>query len=102
MSPQSSESSVNSLALAAFILVLSSIMFPPLVLPGVVCGHLARAQIRRGQGRGDGFALAALITGWLFLGVFIVMMLLLGGLIWNIDQLQMMWWHEMPSGGRML
>ncbi|WP_245686189.1 DUF4190 domain-containing protein [Terasakiispira papahanaumokuakeensis] len=102
MTQQPSQQSLNSLALAAFILVLASIMFPPLVLPGVVCGHLARAQIRRGKGSGDGFALAALVTGWLFLGVFIVMMLLIGGLIWNADQLHMMWWHDMPSGGQML
>jgi hypothetical protein len=44
---------------------------------GIVCGHLARSQIRRTDEEGDGLALAGLILGYLHLAVTFVV-----GVIW--------------------
>jgi hypothetical protein len=71
----------NGLAIAALILAISSFVALPLVgsIAGVVCGHIARGQIRRSREpvRGDGLALAGLVVGW----VGIVFYVLLIGLI---------------------
>ncbi|MET9293852.1 DUF1707 and DUF4190 domain-containing protein [Streptomyces sp. NPDC003077] len=47
-------------------------------IPAVILGHKARAEIRRTGERGDGFALAGLIMGWLGIGAgaLIVVMLM--------------------------
>ncbi|MBA8886450.1 hypothetical protein FHW12_000641 [Dokdonella fugitiva] len=53
----------------------------------VICGHLARGEIRRappGTIEGDGMAIAGLVLGWvhlaLFLLAFMAIMLFFGGL----------------------
>jgi hypothetical protein len=52
----------------------------------VVCGHLARAEIRREPDRleGDGFAIAGLVLGWgqIILGILflVVVVMFFGGL----------------------
>ncbi len=44
-------------------------MFGPLAtIPAVVCGHMARSQIRRTGEQGAGMALAGLILGWIGVG----------------------------------
>jgi hypothetical protein len=44
-------------------------MFGPLAtVPAVVCGHMARSQIRRTGEQGAGMALAGLIMGWIGVG----------------------------------
>jgi hypothetical protein len=44
-------------------------MFGPLAtIPAVVCGHMARHQIRRTGEQGAGMALAGLILGWIGVG----------------------------------
>jgi hypothetical protein len=50
----------NPLAIIGFVLAF-------VVPPGaIVCGHIARGQIRRTGEQGDGLALAALILGYVF------------------------------------
>ena len=52
----------------------------------IVCGHMARAEIKRSQGAldGDGLALGGLILGYLHLALFVfiimVIFMFLGGL----------------------
>jgi len=68
-------------ALAVASLVLSCISFfawPLGFLPGIICGHLARREIRRNPGmEGDGMALAGLIIGYIFLAMFAFLVLFL-------------------------
>lgn len=55
-------------------------------LAAVICGHMARAEIRRSNGAmdGDGMAVAGLILGWALIGLsvlgLLVVILFFGGL----------------------
>lgn len=79
----------SALAIASLVAgVLSWVMAPVVAsLVAVVCGHLARAEIRREPGRldGDGLAIAGLILGYANLAtaalVLVVAMLFFGGLL---------------------
>jgi hypothetical protein len=63
------------MAIASFVsglLTWVTVPFAYLIVPtplcaiaAIVCGHIARAQIRRNPGQeGDGFAIAGLVMGW--------------------------------------
>jgi len=55
----------NALAITSLICGIAQFMFGPLAtVPAVVCGHMARSQIRRTGEQGAGMALAGLILGW--------------------------------------
>ncbi len=57
-----------SLAIVSLVLSCVSFGFWPLSLGGIICGHLARREIRKNPGmEGDGLALAGLIIGYLLL-----------------------------------
>lgn len=59
----------NSLAITSMICGIAQFMFGPLAtIPAVVCGHMARHQIRRTGEQGAGMALAGLILGWIGVG----------------------------------
>ena len=59
----------NSLAITSLICGIAQFMFGPLAtIPAVVCGHMARSQIRRTREQGAGMALAGLILGWIGVG----------------------------------
>jgi len=59
----------NSLAITSLICGIAQMMFGPLAtVPAVVCGHMARHQIRRTGEQGAGMALAGLILGWIGVG----------------------------------
>jgi len=63
---------IASLVLSCFSIVLG--LFG--CLPGIVCGHLARRDIRRNPDHGGkGIALAGLIVGYIFLFLFIFVLL---------------------------
>lgn len=50
----------------------------------IVCGHVARADIRRapdGSLDGDGLAIAGLVLGWLQVGIGVMVLLFLFGLV---------------------
>ncbi|SDH18255.1 protein of unknown function [Sinosporangium album] len=61
----------SGLAVAAFLLGLTSLLMPCLAgLPGLVgiaLGHSARGQIKRGHRGGNGIAVAALILSYMSL-----------------------------------
>ena len=64
--------------------VLAWVMLPFLgAVIAVICGHAARAEIRRSQGMvdGDGMALAGLVLGWLHLCLVLLGVLLFFGFI---------------------
>jgi hypothetical protein len=66
----------NGLAIASLILSISAFVALPLVgsIGGVVCGHMARSQLRRSQSgtQGDGLALAGLIVGWIGIAFYVL------------------------------
>lgn len=59
----------NSMALTSMILGICGLVVAWIftAIPAVICGHIARRQIRESGGRqtGDGMAIAGLITGYL-------------------------------------
>ena len=62
----------NGMAIAALVLSLVGIASCITAPIGAVLGHVARRQIReRGEG-GDGMALAAIIVGWIFTGLLVL------------------------------
>jgi hypothetical protein len=44
-------------------------------LGGIVCGHIARGQIKRTGEGGDGLALAGLIIGYAFTGLILLIVI---------------------------
>lgn len=55
----------NSLAIASLACGIAQFMVGPLAtIPAIVCGHMARRQIRRDGEQGAGLALVGLILGW--------------------------------------
>ncbi len=64
------------LAVASLVISCVGVLIWPLCVPGIICGHLARRQIRKNPGLGgDGLALAGLITGYFFF-IFIAIFLM--------------------------
>jgi len=70
----------NSLAIASLVCGLSQV-FAPFVagIPAIVCGHVARSQIRRSGEKGDGMAIAGLALG--YIGVIGPILLVLLGIL---------------------
>ena len=70
--PQSS-----GLAIASMVLGIVGILAVPIVcsIAAVICGHMARSQIRQGEGRvgGDGMVMTGLITGYLGLVIWLAL-----------------------------
>jgi hypothetical protein len=54
----------NGLALAALICGVAQFVVGVTFIPAIICGHLARRQIRQTGEAGDGMALAGLILGY--------------------------------------
>ena len=55
----------NGLAIASLACGLAQFAFGPLAtIPAIVCGHMARSQIKRTGEQGAALALAGLILGW--------------------------------------
>jgi len=67
----------NSLAITSLICGIAQFMFGPLTtIPAVICGHMARGQIRRTGEQGAGMALAGLILGWIGVGFTVLVLLI--------------------------
>ncbi|WP_242495500.1 MULTISPECIES: DUF4190 domain-containing protein [Salinicola] len=79
--PPSPPGPTNVMALVAFALSVLGTLVPPAALGGVVCGHLARHQIRARQESGDSWALAGLILGYLLILLSLAGILLFGGFV---------------------
>lgn len=83
----------SSMATVSLIFGILAYVFLPFVgaLIAVICGHSARAEIRRappGSIDGDGLALAGLILGWIQLaftaiGIVFVILLLFGAIAFH-------------------
>ena len=65
----------NGLAITSLILSIASFVALPLIgsIGGVVCGHIARGQLRRSREyeQGDGLALAGVIVGWIGIAFYV-------------------------------
>lgn len=59
----------NSLALVGMILSLVGLVSGVTAIAGIICGHIARKQIRQTGEDGDGMALTALIVGYIVCGL---------------------------------
>jgi DUF1707 SHOCT-like domain/Domain of unknown function (DUF4190) len=55
----------NGLAAGSLVCSLAGLFMPLLLIPGVIMGHVSREQIRKGNQRGDGMAVAGLVIGYL-------------------------------------
>jgi hypothetical protein len=67
----------NGLAIASLACGLAQFAFGPLAtIPAIVCGHMARSQIRRTEEQGAGLALTGLILGWaaVILGILVIVL----------------------------
>ncbi|QMU74266.1 DUF1707 and DUF4190 domain-containing protein [Streptacidiphilus sp. P02-A3a] len=72
----------NGLAVAALVLGITEFWTLGLTaVPALICGHSARAQIRRQGGEGSGMATAGIVLGWLAVGLWglVIMLAVLAG-----------------------
>jgi hypothetical protein len=67
----------NGLAIGSLVCSLIGFIMPLMLVPGLVMGHIARDQIRVREQRGDGFAVAGLVFGYLGLAVWVLLIALL-------------------------
>jgi hypothetical protein len=67
----------NGLAVGSLVCSLIGMIMPLMLVPGLVMGHVARDQIRAREQRGDGFAVAGLIFGYLGLAIWVLIIALL-------------------------
>lgn len=72
--PTTANSLTSGLAVASLTLAILSIVLGPFgCIPAIICGHIARAKIRRDPTlRGGGLAVAGLIIGYVFLAFILV------------------------------
>jgi hypothetical protein len=70
--PGSGTGATNGLAIVSLVLSLLGLFFYVTAIGGVICGHIARRQIREGHESGDGLALAGLIVGYIILALGVV------------------------------
>ena len=66
---------INGLAIASLACGLAQFAFGPLAtIPAIVCGYMARSQIKHTGEQGAGLALAGLILGWVvvILGIVVI------------------------------
>ena len=69
----------NGLAIASLALSAGSLIIPLAWLPGIICGHIARGQIRRNATMsGQGIALAGILVGY---GMMAINILVVGAII---------------------
>ena len=67
----------NGTAVAALVLGIAEFWTLGLTaVPALICGHTARAQIRRQGGEGSGMATAGIVLGWLAVGFWGLVLLL--------------------------
>ena len=63
----------NGLAIASLALSAGSVIIPFACIPGIICGHVARGQIRRNPATGGkGIALAGILVGYAMLAMTIL------------------------------
>jgi hypothetical protein len=67
----------NGLAITALVCGVGGFVIGLSFIPAIICGHLARRQIRRTGEQGDGMALAGLILGYVGTALFIALVAVL-------------------------
>jgi hypothetical protein len=67
----------NGLAIAALVCGVGGFVIGLSFIPAIICGHLARRQIRQTGERGGGMALAGLILGYVGTALFIALIVAL-------------------------
>jgi hypothetical protein len=67
----------NGLAIAALVCGIAQFAVGVTCIPAIICGHLARRQIRRTGEQGDGMALAGLILGYVGAALFVGLIMLI-------------------------
>ncbi len=63
----------NGLAVGSLACSLIGLVVPLMLIPGLVMGHVARDQIRATKERGDGFAVAGLVFGYLGIACWVLL-----------------------------
>ena len=67
----------NGLAIASLVCGVGTFVIGLSFIPAIICGHIARGQIRRTGEQGGGLALAGLILGYVGGALFIVLVAVL-------------------------
>jgi len=70
--PYAAAPPTNSLAIVALVLSLAGLLVGVTAIGGIVCGHIALAQIKRTGEGGRGFAIAGLVLGYVGIGFFVL------------------------------
>lgn len=78
---QDTHARTNAMALVAFALSVLGCLLAPAALGAVVCGHIARSQIRKTGEAGDSWALAGLVLGYLLIALSLAGLLIFGGMM---------------------
>jgi Domain of unknown function (DUF4190) len=76
----------NGLAIAALVCGVGGFVVGLSFIPAIICGHLARRQIRQTGEQGAGLALAGLILGYVGTALFIVLIAVLVVIVHKIGQ----------------
>lgn len=74
--PAPQDQHTNAMATAAFALgILEFLTLGLTAIPAIICGHIARGQIRRTAEQGDGMAVTGLVLGYLAIALGVVITL---------------------------
>lgn len=85
-SPYAQAPPTNGLAIAALVCGVGGFVIGVTFIPAIICGHLARAQIRRTGEQGDGMALAGLILGYVGTALFIALIVAVVAIAHKVGQ----------------
>ncbi len=96
------EKKISKLAVSSVVLSISSAFLGLTWIPGVICGHLARARIKSNPNlKGQWIALVGLITGYFFPAALIAIILYLSGYLERektfVDHGQIVWTGHFPN-----
>jgi Domain of unknown function (DUF4190) len=76
----------NGLAIASLVCGVGTFVIGISFIPAIICGHIARGQIRRTGEQGGGLALAGLILGYVGGALFIVLVLVFVAVAHKVGQ----------------
>jgi hypothetical protein len=82
----------NGLAIAALVCGAGGFVIGLSFIPAIICGHLARRQIRQTGEQGAGLALAGLILGYVGIVLFIALIAVFVGIAVSVG-------HSSPANG---
>jgi len=93
---------ISKLAISSLILSISSVFLWLTWIPGIICGHLAKARIKSNPNlKGNWIAIAGLVTGYIFPAALIAMVLYLSGYLEReiefVDHGQIVWTGHFPN-----